>query len=220
MTDTGLVLPDEIALFPLRDAALFPRSHLPLNMFEPRYLAMTEYALGANRLIGMIRPRSENEDMNPPLYSIGCAGRVVSFSETDNGQFVVELLGVSRFRLISDHLTDGNFRMGEVDWSAFRSDPSSPQEDTDSLRPQLLSSLETYLKSTGLAADWETIDNAATETIVNSVAVSCPFDADEKQALLEAPSLTQRIRDLMTLMEIAAAEALDDMAPDTFSRIQ
>ncbi|MEM9233130.1 MAG: LON peptidase substrate-binding domain-containing protein [Pseudomonadota bacterium] len=219
MTERGLTLPDTIALFPLRDATLFPRARLPLNIFEPRYLAMTDHALGHGRIIGMIRPRYD-DDVNPPLYSIGCAGKIVAFSETGDGRYLIELAGLSRFRLLTEGLSDGNFRLGEVDWSPYTSDLAEPQEDLDAEREPLLSRLSAYLDSVGLSADWDTIEGASMETIVSSVAMSCPFEADEMQALLEAPSLPERINTLSTLMEIATAEAIESDGQDTLSRMQ
>lgn len=219
MTERGLPLPGTIALFPLRSAALFPRARLPLNIFEPRYLAMTDYALGHGRVIGMIRPRYD-DDVNPPLYSIGCAGRIVSFSETGDGRYLIELAGISRFRLLTEGLSDGNFRLGEVDWGPYTADMSEPQEDLDSDRDLLLSRLSAYLDSVGLSADWDTIEGASIESIVNSVSMSCPFEADEMQALLEASSLAERVKTLSTLMEIATAEAIESDGQDTLSRMQ
>lgn len=212
-------LPDRIALFPLRDAALLPRARLPLNMFEPRYLAMTDYALGHGRVIGMIRPRHE-EAVNPPLYSVGCAGRIIGFEESGDGRYLVELAGVSRFRLLSDSLSDGNFRLGEVDWTPFAGDLAEEELDAGAYREALTERLGAYLQHLGLTADWSTIEGASVETIVNSVSISCPFDADEKQALLEAPDLAERMRVLMTLMEIALAEAVDADNHDTPDRLQ
>lgn len=213
-------LPDTIALFPLRDATLLPRARLPLNIFEPRYLSMTEHALGHGRLIGMVRPRHDSDEMNPPLYEVGCAGRITSFSETDDGRYLIELVGVSRFHLDSEMLADGGFRMGEVDWTPFESDLDTPDADVASLRTGVIERLAAYLESVGLTADWKTIDGASTETIVNSVSMSCPFDPDEKQALLEAPDIESRIRVLMTLMDMALAEPDDSDGNDGSSRMQ
>ena len=116
----GLVrkLPDALPLFPLREAILLPRGRLPLNVFEPRFLAMTDHALAHGRLIGMVRPRHE-DDVNPTLYEVGCAGRITSFMETDDGRYILNLTGVSRFCLEGDTLTENGFRMGEVSWSRF-----------------------------------------------------------------------------------------------------
>lgn len=211
--------PETLPLFPLREAALLPRARLPLNIFEPRYLAMTEYALGHQRLIGMIRPR-EDDEIEPPLYDVGCAGRIVSFEETGDGRYLIELVGVSRFWLKREHLTEENFRLGEVDWSPFAGDRDPSEVDTDSLRENLLLRLADYLHGAGLSADWNTIESASTETVVNSVVMSCPFDADEKQALLEAADLTDRIRVLMTLMEIALAEMNDTDGSDGSGHLQ
>ena len=213
-------LPDTLALFPLRDATLLPRARLPLNIFEPRYIAMTEHALGHGRLIGMIRPRHETDEINLPLYQVGCAGRITSFSETDDGRYLIELVGVSRFHLDGEMLADGNFRLGEVDWTPYEADLQKPGADLGSLRAGVIERLAAYLESVGLSADWNTIDGASTETIVNSVSMSCPFDPDEQQALLEAPDIGERIRVLMTLMDMALAEPDDSDSNDPSSRMQ
>ena len=219
MTMKGQDLPDTLPLFPLRGTVIFPRARLPLNIFEPRYIAMTDYALGKGRLIGMINPRHD-DDTNPPLYAVGCAGRITSFSETGDGRYLIELVGVSRFRLLTEHLADGNFRLSDVDWGPYAADLEPRSEDADTQRETLSDRLARYLDAMGLAADWDAIDSASTEAIINSVAMSCPFDADEKQALLEAPTLPERAQTLMTLMEIATAEAQDADSQDNFGRMQ
>ncbi|ADM08825.1 hypothetical protein PB2503_03752 [Parvularcula bermudensis HTCC2503] len=198
-------LPETIALFPLRSAVLLPRARLPLNIFEPRYLAMTDYALGHQRLVGMIRPRFD-DDVSPPLYSVGCAGRIISFSETGDGRYLIELTGVSRFRLIEDAQDDRGFRKGVVDWQPFVADRHDPQEEDPALRERVLELLVRFLDGVGLSADWDTIEGASAETIVNSVSMTCPFEPDEKQALLEAEGLRQRAETLIALMEMAVAD--------------
>lgn len=199
------IWPDQIPLFPLRGAVLLPRCRLPLNIFEPRYLAMTEHALGHGRLIGMVRPRHD-DDVNPPLYAIGCAGRITSFAETDDGRFLITLTGVSRFRLTNEALNEGGFRVGKVDWMAFLRDRTELAGESPHLRERLLELLMQYLDEVGLSADWESIEGASAETIVNSVTMACPFEADEKQMLLEADTLDERAEALIALMEIAVAD--------------
>ena len=198
-------LPEELAVFPLRSAVLLPRGQLPLNIFEPRYLAMTDFALEHGRLIGMTRPRCD-EDVNPPLYDVGCAGRITSFMETGDGRYLITLTGVSRFRVISDQLTDGGFRVARVDWGAYATDLHADQEESPHLREQVIELLMRYLEEVGLQADWDSIEGASAETIINSVAMSCPFAADEKQAILEARTINDRGQTLIALMEMAIAQ--------------
>lgn len=211
-------LPDSLPLFPLRSAILLPRSRLPLNVFEPRYLAMTEAALGAGRMIGMVRPRYD-DDVNPPLYEIGCAGRITSFMETEDGRYLLTLTGASRFRLEDDDLTDEGFRVGRVDWSPFAMDAYPDPEENPALRERVLELLIDYLEEVGLKADWDSIEGASAETLINSVAMSCPFEPDEKQAILEARTLCDRGQTLIALMQMAVAESSRD-AEDRTERLQ
>ncbi|MEM9810457.1 MAG: LON peptidase substrate-binding domain-containing protein [Pseudomonadota bacterium] len=213
-------LPGELAIFPLRSALLLPRGQLPLNVFEPRYLAMTDHALKNHRLIGMTRPRHE-DDVNPELYDIGCAGRITSFMETGDGRYLLTLTGVSRFRILSEGLSDGGFRMAQVDWAPFTYDLyADAEEESHLLREQVIDLLMRYLDDAGLQADWDSIEGASAETIINSVSMSCPFTADEKQALIEANSIEERGRTLMTLMEMAIAQKRQDLDDDGSERLQ
>lgn len=180
---------------------------------------MVEYALANGRYLGMIRPR-HSEDPNPPLYSIGCGGKITSFEETEDGRFLIELHGVSRFELKNDFLADRNFRVGEVDWSAFENDRHLLDDNSELPRDDLLSRLSQYLDCVGLSADWDTIEQASVNSIVSSVSMNCPFEADEKQALLEATDLLERVRSLMALMDMAIAENTDGERSETKIRMQ
>ena len=212
-TKDRTTLPTDIAVFPLRGAILLPRAQLPLNIFEPRYLAMTDYALGHGRLIGMVRPRYE-DDVNPVLYDVGCAGRITSFMETGDGRFLLTLTGLSRFRILREQLHDGGFRIAEVDWSSFVADLQPEPRENAALREKVIELLMRYLEEVGLKADWDSIEGASAETIINSVSMSCPFDPDERQAILEAPTLSQRGETLIALMEMAIAHKSHDSDDD------
>lgn len=212
-------LPAELALFPLRDALLLPRGRLPLNIFEPRYLEMVEHAFANDRMIGMIRPRHDEEDVRPPLYQTGCAGRIVAFSETGDGRFVLTLGGVTRFKLVRDTLTDSGFRLGAVDYSGFADDHFPPEGDSAAQRDQLVVTLQSYLTAMDMSADWDSVDGAPIEAIVNAISIGCPFDPDEKQALLEAPTVTARADALIAMMELGIATEIND-GPDPSERLQ
>ncbi|MEE4213120.1 MAG: LON peptidase substrate-binding domain-containing protein [Parvularcula sp.] len=212
-------LPKELAIFPLTGALLLPRAQLPLNMFEPRFLAMTEHALGHGRLIGMTRPRFE-DDVNPPVYDVGCAGRITSFMETGDGRYLLTLTGVSRFRITREHLTDTGFRVADVSWSEYGQDLHPEAEENEHLRDQTIELLMRYLDSVGLKADWDSIEGASAETIINSVAMSCPFEPDEKQAILEAPDIEARGKVLIALMEMAIAQSAQDLDDDPTEHLQ
>ncbi len=198
-------LPGTIPIFPLRNALLLPRGRLPLNIFEPRYLAMIDAALGDGRMIGMVRAREEDGE-TPPLYEIGCAGRITSFMETDDGRYLITLSGISRFKIERELGTTMPYRLIQPDWSDFRADLATPEPEDAELRERLLEQLVNYLDVEGLKADWDSIEDASAETIVNSIAMSCPFGPDEKQALLEAPTMSHRAETLLALMEMALAE--------------
>ncbi|WOI53446.1 LON peptidase substrate-binding domain-containing protein [Parvularcula sp. LCG005] len=212
-------LPDTLPLFPLSGAVLLPRGRLPLNIFEPRYLAMTDYALGHGRMIGLIRPRGGDE-YNPDLYEIGCAGRICSFSETSDGRYLITLTGVSRFRLRSEDVVDGGFRMADVDFSPYVADLVENAEEHPVMRERIIELLVDYLNEVGMKVDWESIEGASAETIVNSVSMSCPFDASELQALLEADTLVDRARTLIALMEFALAADPQDNGDERTGTLQ
>lgn len=207
-----IILPERLPVFPLRNALLLPGGKLPLNVFEPRYLAMTDFALGAGRLIGMVRPKSD-DGLQQDLYRVGCAGRITSFMETDDGRYLITLSGVSRF-VNREEIMDGTpYRMMTVDWSGFPEDPySHGEEEPPQVREKLLDVLSKYLSEASMKADWESIESAPSQTIVNSVAMSCPFSPDEKQAILEAATCEARTETLITLMEMALAEGAADMS--------
>lgn len=213
------LLPAEIPLFPLRGAILLPRAQLPLNIFEPRYLAMTEDALGSGRMIGMVRPRHD-DDVNPVLYDVGCAGRITSFMETGDGRYLLTLTGVSRFKIVDEALVDGGFRRGTVDWSPFAFDVYDAPEENQHLREHVIELLMRYLEDVGLKADWDSIEGASAETIINSVAMSCPFGPDEKQAILEAHTVESRGETLIALMEMAIAKSAQDLDDEAAERLQ
>ena len=206
-----IALPDILPIFPLTGILLLPRGRLPLNIFEPRYLAMTRDALGGARLIGMVQPSDPQDDgrggggLNPPVYPVGCAGRVTQFSETDDGRFLITLTGLSRFRIREElPLLDG-YRRIAPDWQPFAHDrerPGKPEFD----RERLIRGLKSYFAQRQIQADFEAIEKAPGEYLVTSLAMACPFAPSEKQALLEAADPDERARLLTTLVEMAATE--------------
>jgi len=207
--------PDTVPLFPLPGALLLPRGRLPLNIFEPRYLAMVDDALGAHRMIGMIQPRRSNgeQSLGPELYEVGCAGRLTSFSETPDGRYLITLTGLSRFRLAEELSATTPYRQARVYWSDFRDDVTPEDDDSVPDREHLLDVLRAYLRAQDLEADWESIEEAPCETLVNSLAMICPFEPKEKQALLEAGGLEDRAHTLLALMEFSLAGDDTDAEP-------
>ncbi|MBC7141886.1 MAG: LON peptidase substrate-binding domain-containing protein [Rhodobacteraceae bacterium] len=196
-------LPAKIPLFPLPGALLLPRTRLPLQIFEPRYLAMLEDVLKTpERLIGMILPRP-GPDGEPRLARIGSAGRVTAFSETDDGRYMITLAGISRFRLGREISGFAPYLCGEVNWDGFARDRGPSEEDPGFDRAAFLKLLRRYFTAEQLSTDWESLKEAEDELLINSLAMLCPFEPEDKQALLEAPSLQTRRETLVTLMEFA-----------------
>jgi uncharacterized protein len=202
-------LPDTLPIFPLTGVLLLPRGRLPLNIFEPRYLAMTRDALGGERLIGMVQPNEPQQDnrgggaLNPPVYPVGCAGRITSFSETDDGRYLLTLTGVSRFRIRNELPLLSGYRRVLAEWQPFAHDVETPS-GTEFDRDRFIRGLKGFFTQRQISADWEAIEKAAGEHLINSIAMLCPFAPSEKQALLEAPDLDERARLLIALVEMAA----------------
>lgn len=201
-------LPAELPVFPLNGVLLLPRGRLPLNVFEPRYLAMTRDALAPPRLIGMIQPTDpageSDPDATPPLYAIGCAGRIIAFSESDDGRFVLTLGGVARFRIARELPGRGGYRVVAPDWEPFRGDLAPDERPID--RAGILAALRPYFDGRGLKADWDQVEKTADERLVAMLSMVCPFEPPEKQALLEAPTLAERAKVLRGLLEMGARE--------------
>jgi len=204
-------LPDTIAVFPLAGALLLPRSRLPLHIFEPRYLQMVADALKTDgRLIGMIQPNLVPGREGPGLHSIGCAGRITQFSETEDGRYMITLSGVSRFRILREVEGFCPYRRCDVKWDGFERDLGGEEQDTNFSRKPLMELLGRYFETRGLSADWNTLKEAEDELLINSLSMMLDFDAEDKQALLEAPSLQTRRETLVTLIEYAMRGGHDE----------
>ena len=200
-------LPAAIPVFPLGGALLFPRGVLPLNVFEPRYLAMVDAALASHRMIGMIQPafmygpNAPLDDDRPALSQVGCAGRITALQETDDGRYLIVLTGICRFRALEDLPMSSPYRMVKADWSPFVED-LTPADLDDAARARLLEALTTYLKRGEFKADWEAVESAPLHTLINSLSAGCPFTNAEKQALLEARTLEDRCAALISLLQM------------------
>jgi Lon protease-like protein len=201
-------LPPLLPLFPLTGVVLMPRGALPLNVFEPRYLRMVDDALKGDRLIGLIQP-TENPDtvLKPKLSAVGAAGRIISFRETDDNRYLITLAGLCRFKLTGETASDTPYRIGQCDFSAFAGDMAENSEEGDFPREHLLAALREYLNNRDMKADWKSVTSAPPEALVNALAMMCPFEPAEKQALLEAPSFGERVSTLVALLEMAGADS-------------
>ncbi|MFD1195920.1 LON peptidase substrate-binding domain-containing protein [Seohaeicola saemankumensis] len=195
-------MPDVIAVFPLPGALLLPRSRLPLHIFEPRYLAMLEDALKTpERLIGMVQPNAIPGRDGNGLHQIGCAGRVTQFSETEDGRYLITLSGMSRFRVVREVTGFTPYRRCEVSWTGFERDLGRDESDKGFDREAFMNLLSRYFTARELQTDWESLQEADDELLINSLSMLLDFDPEDKQALLEAPCLSTRRETLVTLIE-------------------
>jgi Lon protease-like protein len=205
-------LPDVVPVFPLPGALLLPRARLPLQVFEPRYLAMLDDVLKtSHRLIGMIQPYARPDDSSR-LHAIGCAGRITSFYETDDGRYMITLTGVSRFRIAQELDGFTPYRRCEVSWSGFERDLGAVEKDPAFDRAPFLKMLGRFFEDEGLSTDWDSLGDADDELLINSLAMLCPFEPEDRQALLEAPSLPTRRETLTTLIQFALRGGSGDEA--------
>ena len=200
-------LPQRIPVFPLAGALLLPRADLPLNIFEPRYLAMIEHALSTDRVIGMIQPAAGDEASDlPGLMKVGCLGRITAYAETADQRMMVTLTGISRFQIIDELDADTPYRQVIANYHPFAADLVSTAGAADVNRPALLKAFRDYLDANQMNADWGQVDAAPTEVLVNTLSQLAPYPPQEKQALLEAPDLKTRADVLVALTEVALSK--------------
>jgi len=213
-------LPRTMAIFPLTGALLVPGGRMPLNIFEPRYLAMTRHALAQpDRLIGMVQPkqrgieRKTDAEFQPDVESVGCAGRIIAFEETDDGRYQITLSGLVRFQIRNElSRASGGFRLVEPDFAPFAGDISEG-DYTLTGRPRFIATLKGYFETRSATVDWKAIDAMPDRQLVISLAMLCPFSPDEKQALLECRDLVQLGEMLLALFELAVRGRTDDQRP-------
>lgn len=202
-------LPEVIPVFPLPGALLLPRGQMPLNIFEPRYLAMVDDAFrDGHRLIGMIQPDVTHSpsETNPVLFRVGCVGRITQLAETGDGRYILELTGVSRFRVVEELTVLTPYRQCKVDFFAFTDDFTARKGEEAVDRQALLDVLTDFLKANNLKVDWEGIESAPNEALVNALAMMSPYGPAEKQAMLEAPDLKTRAEILIAVTEMDLAK--------------
>ena len=212
MAELAESLPARFPVFPLSGALLLPGGNLPLNIFEPRYLQMVRDAMRTEQVIGMIQPREpEVGGAPPPLFRTGCVGRIASCSETEDGRLEIMLSGVCRFDVARELEVDTPYRQVVGDFTRWRQD-RQPEAPPPELKAPLLEALRLYFEHQGIEADWEAIDEAPLGGLVTSLAMICPFEPNEKQALLEAPDLTRQARLLTALMRMDALSDAESSA--------
>jgi len=212
-----LDLPDEVPVFPLTGVLLLPSGNMPLNLFEPRYLAMFEDALAGDRLVGMIQPRIDgkpNKDGEPALCDVGCLGRITAYQETGDGRIVLNLSGVARFRVLDEMPGRNGYRVAKI--AGFADDLDDSEEAEKAVdRDGLLETFKAYLLANDMEADWDGVREASTRSLVNSLSMMSPYGPAEKQALLEAPDLKTRAETLVAITEMTLARNSGDGAPGT-----
>src|SRR6204780_2524801 len=203
-------LPEIIPVFPLPGALLLPRGQMPLNIFEPRYLAMVDDAFrDGHRLIGMIQPDVSHspDEAHPKLFQVGCVGRITQLAESGDGRYILELTGVSRFKVIEEISVLTAYRQGKEGYFPFPDDFTARKGEEAVNREALLEVLTDFLKANNLKVDWEGVENAPNEALVNALAMMSPYGPAEKQAMLEAPDLKTRAEILVAVTEIELARS-------------
>ena len=216
-------LPDTLPIFPLSGVLLLPGGKLPLNIFEPRYLAMIFDSLAGHRMIGMVQPMQPGgfagdgmpvEDGRPKIHRVGCAGRIVSFSESDDGRLLVVLGGICRFDVGREHdLAQGGYRRVSSIFASYRDDLEKADAPIDLDRERLMAALAAFFRGRKLSTDWEAVKQAADQNLVTSLSMVLPFGPAEKQALLEAADTTARAKLLVGLLEMGAFGQPPDSTP-------
>lgn len=203
-------LPEIIPVFPLPGALLLPRGQMPLNIFEPRYLAMVDDSFrDGHRLIGMIQPDVAHSPKNsdkPALFRVGCVGRITQLAESGDGRYILELTGVSRFKVVEELEVLTAYRQCKVDFFTFVDDFTARMGEDQVDREALLSVLADFLKANNLKVDWEGVESAPNEALVNALAMMSPYGPAEKQAMLEAPDLKTRAEILIAVTEMDLAK--------------
>jgi Lon protease-like protein len=204
-------LPKSIPVFPLAGALLLPRRPIPLNIFEPRYLAMLDDALNGERIIGLVQPTAgeDAKEPSPELYPIGCAGRITQFAESGEGRCFLTLTGVARFRIVGEVAALTPYRQAQVDFSDFAADLNEGEGEGDVDRTSLLHALRKFAEANKFKVDWDDIDQASNEALVNGLSMLSPYGVKEKQALLEAKNLKARAEMLVAITQMELARGAE-----------
>ena len=206
-------LPDEVPIFPLSNFIIFPDTTVPLNIFEPRYIQMIDESMKSHRLIGMIQPKKTGTANKPDIYSIGCAGKITSFNETDDGRYLIVLSGVSRFKVLSEISTNKLYRICNVDFEMFKKDLDKQTEELKFKDLELIfKNLKSLFNKQGYIINWKDLEKQSFDQTINTLSMASPFSLDEKQILLEAPNIQNRKE---KLEEILKTYILDNFSNTT-----
>ena len=206
-------LPIELPVFPLSNFIIFPETTVPLNIFEPRYLQMVDDSMKTHRMIGMIQPKKNSDKGKPLLYQIGCAGKITSFNETDDGRYLIILSGVSRFNIMEEIEGDKMYRVCKVDYQNFTQDLTAQKQDIKFSDLELIfKNLKSLFKKQGYVINWKDIEKQSLDQTINTLSMASPFSLEEKQILLETPNINNRKQ---KLEEILQTYLLDDFSNTT-----
>lgn len=205
---------DLCPLFSVSGIVLMPTTLLPLRIFEPHYVEMLHYALANNRRVGVVQPRANPDNLvQPPLYEVGCIGRITTFAEAEDDQYLITLTGVQRFRIVKEQLRPEGFRCATITTDAFKMDLETEETPATFDRKHLVESLRLYCELHGIGADWEFVQNLPLHELTASLALICPFSPSEKQALLESPTGLDRAQTLAALLEMACLRQNETHSP-------
>ena len=204
--------PNKIPVFPLSNFIFFPRTTVPLNIFEPRYIDMVDDAMKSNRMIGMIQPKKYNQN-NKILHNIGCAGKISSFNETDDGRYLIVLVGISRFRIVSEIDNEKLYRECSVDFNEFKNDLEEEKEELKFTDLRLIfKDIKSLLNKRGYVINWKDIEKQNLNQTINTLSMASPFTLEEKQVLLETLNLSERKK---KLEEILSTYVVDNFSNNT-----
>ena len=187
-------LPKQISVFPLNNFIIFPKTTVPLNIFEPRYIDMINDSMKSNKLIGLIQPKKKIDDLSAPiLHNIGCLGKITSFKETEDGRYLIELKGLIRFEIMKEVETTKKYREYEINYSRFNHDLDDKKEQLKFSELELIfKDLKTLFEKRGFIVNWKKLEKQSLDEIINALAMASPFSLEEKQVLLEAENLNLR----------------------------
>ena len=186
-------LPKKIAVFPLSNFIIFPKTTVPLNIFEPRYIDMINDSMKSNKLIGMIQPKTSNNQIEPDLHNVGCLGKITSFRETEDGRFIIELKGLIRFKKKKEIITENKYRILEINFEDFYQDLRNEKEELKFSDLELIfKDLKSLFEKRGFIINWKALEKQSLDETINALAMASPFSLEEKQILLEAKNLDIR----------------------------
>ena len=186
-------LPNSISVFPLSNFIIFPKTTVPLNIFEPRYIDMINDSMKSNKLIGMIQPKASNNQIKPDLYNVGCLGKITSFRETEDGRFLIELKGLIRFKKKKEIITENKYRILEINFEDFYQDLKNEKKELKFSDLELIfKDLKSLFEKRGFIINWKALEKQSLDETINALAMASPFSLEEKQILLEAKNLDNR----------------------------